>query len=100
MSPQIFPSTSMTVMVVLWPKMKAPQTSVKAPQRVRVTLRTQSASSVTLRTQEARRHGDRSPRRPVDPPGAGQVRSSKPEPLTAPSDRRETPRQGPEQDPR
>lgn len=95
MSPQIFPSTSMTVMVVLWPKMKAPQTSVKAPQRVRVTLRTQSASSVTLRAQAARRHGG-----PSTPPGAGQVRSSKPEPLTAPSDRRETPRQGPEQDPR
>lgn len=35
---QIFPRSCMTAMVVLWPKMKAPQIRVTTPQTVRTTL--------------------------------------------------------------
>lgn len=37
---QIFPRTCMTAIVVLWPKMKAPQSRVTTPHTVRMTLET------------------------------------------------------------
>lgn len=76
-------------MVVLWPKMKAPQTSVKAPQRVRMTLGTQNASSITSGTWVACRHGDQSTARGRNRHGNQQSQhcNRNQEPVVVPSDR-------------